>query len=286
MRRLAAVLSAALVGCAGSPAPRSELEEQAPLTDVVPRFVDLQHGPDEGYELIPAEAREDLAAAVVADPEQREALARRHGYVVRDGPDGAVLLLPEQLPDPRGWGLVAVRDDGLDLVVEVPHPRSDLDTDRLGAALAQAAQARWLVVAGARRSLRDDAADPSRRPDSLLHAVHEVLAVRGTPAVQVHGYADESLPDRDVVVSPGSTAAGPLVEAVADAADDLGLRTCRAWTQECGRLEGRRNVQGRASERLGAAFVHLEVARSVREDAGARDRLARAVAEAVADLGR
>ena len=270
-----------LTGCGTEPPAGSPTD----VRTVVQRFVEAQHRTGQRYEVPPPQARADLAAAVVAlgDGNRRSAadLAQPHGYRAVDGPGGTVLLQPRRLPDERGWGLVVVRPGGAPLLVEVPHPRSDRDTDDLGARLADAAQVRFLVVAGAHRDLLGGAADPSAREDSLLHAVHAALAERGVPAVQVHGFADDSLPSADAVVSPGSAEAGPLWRAVLEAAEDLDLRVCDAQAQKCGRLEGRQNVQGRASARAGVGFVHLEVARSARRDAAARDRLARAVADGV-----
>lgn len=282
------MLAAALLPSCGSGPTEPAPEAAEDLVAAITRFVDVQHGDDEAYRVPPSAAREDLSAAALAlgsgDRADAAALAGRHDYAVVDAPDGSVLLRPERLPDARGWGLVAVRVDGVDLVVEVPHPRSDLDTDDLGTRLALATRARWLVVAGARRDLADGAADPSHREDSLLHAVHVALAEQGVPAVQVHGFADRSLPGADVVVSPGSARPGPLLDAVAEGVERIELRACLAEERRCGRLEGRTNEQGRASQRSDAAFVHLEVARSVRRDRDARAALARSVAAALARL--
>ncbi len=97
------------------------------------------------------------------------------------------------------------------------------------------------------------------------------------PAVQLHGFAEESSPDNDVVVSPGGAALSPLVRRVATELDRGGFRTCRVWTRECGQLEGRTNVQSAASAR--APFAHVEVSRAVRDDR--RERLVAALAAAV-----
>jgi len=264
-------------------------ERTADVPAAVRAFVELQHGDDEGYRIPGRAAREDLAAATGAlgggDRDEAARLAGRHGYAPVDGPDGSVLLRPRRLPDARGWGLIVVRPAGAPLLVEVPHPRSDQDTDDLGARLAAAASARYLIVAGARRGLDGGAADPSHREDALLHAVHVALVRRGIPAVQVHGYADENLPSADVVVSPGDADTGPLHRAVADAVEGMGLRTCRTERERCPGLEGRTNVQSRASAQAGVPFVHLEVSRRVRAEPASREGLARAVARAARLLG-
>ena len=280
----AAVIAPVLAAC-GAP---TESVSPDDLPSAVTRFAAAQHQDGQRYAVPPRAAREALSEAVVAlgdgDRGGAESRAQPHGYRVVDGPDGTVLLQPRRVPDERGWGLVAVRPGGEELVVEVPHPRSDRDTDDLGARLAVAARARYLVVAGAHRDLAGGAADPSAREDSLLHAVHVALAQRGVPAVQVHGYADDSLPSADAVVSPGSAEPGALWRVVVDAVSGLDLRVCPAEGQDCGQLEGRTNVQGRASAGAGVGFVHIELARRVRQEAIDRDRLARAVGEAVRAL--
>ncbi len=96
-----------------------------------------------------------------------------------------------------------------------------------------------------------------------------------------HGFAQESSPGNDAVVSPGSAPLSPLVLGVAAEATAGGLRTCRAWLQDCGQLEGRTNAQARASADTGAAFVHLELAPPLREDPARRRVVVDAVAAAV-----
>jgi hypothetical protein len=47
-------------------------------------------------------------------------------------------------------------------------------------------------------------------------------------------------------------------------------------------LRGRRNVAGHVAARTGAAFVHVELSRTLRADADRRTAVAHAVADAVA----
>ena len=237
------------------------------------------------YEAPGRRARQDVSDGVLAlaDGERDRArrLLERHGYRLAPA-DGVDLVVPEEVPDGRGWGLYAVRADGRAVAVEVPHPRADLRTEHLGAQLAEAVRAGHLLVAGARRDSDDRRADVAHQRDSLFALVHEQLAARRVPAVQVHGFASDSSPAHDVIVSPGTSELSPLARAVADRLDDAGLRTCRVWRSDCGPLEGRSNVQGAASEVAGTAFVHLEVSSRVRSD---RDRTA-VLVEAVADAVR
>jgi hypothetical protein len=106
-------------------------------------------------------------------------------------------------------------------------------------------------------------------------------AARTLVVVQVHGYADDTLPGVDAVVSTGSTSASDVASAVGDRLAAAGLRICLAWASECAELEAFTNVQGQSARAAGAAFVHVELAHSVRTD----DRLrAAAVAALVGGL--
>lgn len=281
LRRVAVVLlaGALLAACGSDDDGRPSLER------AVLDFVAASQAEGGGsYEAPGRQERRDVSDGVLALADGERARARRllerHGYRLSEA-DGVDLVVPDEVPDGRGWGMYAVRPAGRDVAVEVPHPRADRRTEHLGAALAEAVSARHLLVAGARRDRASGRADVAHEEDSLFALVHEQLAARGVPAVQVHGYAADSSPDHDVIVSPGATELSPLVREVADRLDDAGLRTCRVWRDDCGPLEGRGNVQGAASEVAGSPFLHLEVSSRVRDDRRRRQVLVEAVADAV-----
>lgn len=184
--------------------------------------------------------------------------------------------------DERSWGaVVADQDRQASVLVEVPHLRADLYTEDLGLAVFRALPATVLVIAGAHRDAAGGDADVAHRDDSLFHAVAAGWGGTGLPQLQLHGFHDDSLPGHDAVVSPGAGSPNALVARVAAALDDAGLRVCRAAERDCGSLEGRTNVQGRAAAAAGSPFVHVELNRSTREDGTARDRVAAALARAV-----
>jgi hypothetical protein len=188
----------------------------------------------------------------------------------------------------RGWG-AAIADlspCSTQLLVEVPHLRSDLHTEDLGLALFRAVPSSVLLVAGAHRRAMNGEADVAHRTDSLFHAVATDVGARGVLQIQLHGFDDASLPDKDAVVSAGAGAPGPAAEGVAQQLALLGLNVCRAWTAGCGSLEGRTNVQGQAAAAAGTAFVHLELSRTIRDDARRRSEVANALATAAAGTCR
>ncbi len=265
IRRAAAVLLLLVTGCGSDPVRLDDHDTRAAVLS----FVAAQQDDGSRYRRPAAAAADSLARAVLAlgrgDRAVAERAAEDEAYSVVELSAGVLALTPAQLPDSRGWGLYVVRPTGRDLAVEVPHPRADLDTERLGAEVAESVQARYLLVAGARRDAGDGAADVAHESDAVFSAVHEALARDGVPAVQLHGFAADSLPGVDLVVSPGAAALSPLARRLADLGEEAGLSVCRAWTASCGRLEGRTNVQGRASRDAGSVFVHLEATHALRD---------------------
>ncbi len=231
----------------------------------------------------PAERRTLLSALrALAAGEPTDAAAEL-GYTVRTGVDrqtGRPFGLAVNQKGERAWGWYLIDLSApVRLVVEVPHPNSDLRTEEIGLALYQAVPGSVLAVAGTHRRVEDDAGDVAHRTDSMFHAVAADFARRGLPQVQLHGFHDDNLPDVDVVVSPGAGDAGAAVRGVAERLDDADLRVCRSWRQDCGRLEGRTNDQGRTAARHGTTFVHVEISRTVRDDRDARSALVRALAD-------
>lgn len=235
--------------------------------------------------------REALAegVALYVDGERTKAASRLAEVdfgvrVVRDGPGRRYAEIADRTDETRrGWGRVYIDlDTAPRYSVQVPHPVADAYTDRLGAGVLRAAPGGVLVIAGAhRRAGEGDAADVAHRRDTVFHAITVELVARGIPGIQVHGFADSSVPGRDVVVSTGAgDAARPQGRTLADALDDDGFRVCRAWVDKCP-LEGRNNKQGRLAAAEDVPFLHVEVSRAVRGDAARTARAVAAMATAV-----
>jgi hypothetical protein len=180
----------------------------------------------------------------------------------------------------RSWGLLVIdlTAPGPHLVLEVPHPGADQDSERIGLALLRAVPGAALLVAGAHRRAADRAADVAHQPDSLFHAIATHLADIGLAQLQLHGYHDDSLPSHEIVISAGAGQPGPLAQQAAERLVARGFDVCRAWRRDCGDLEGRRNAQGRAAAEHGHPFVHLEINRSTRADPDRRATLIDALA--------
>lgn len=208
------------------------------------------------------------------------------GFTMRTGVDretGRRFGLAVNPPGERAWGWYLVDLSApVRLAIEVPHPNSDLRTEAIGLALYRAVPGSVLMVAGAHRRAGNGAADVAHRADSMFHAVATDLAERGVTQVQLHGFHDDNLPDTDVVISAGAGDAGATVRRIADRVDE-DFRVCRPWQEDCGRLEGTTNEQGREAARQGTPFVHVEISRTVRDDRDAWAKLVRAIARAEAE---
>ncbi|GAA3800201.1 hypothetical protein GCM10022403_038130 [Streptomyces coacervatus] len=184
----------------------------------------------------------------------------------------------------RGWGRVYVDLSApVRWSVQVPHPRSDLHTELIGADLFARVPGGVLVLAGAPRdAAAGRTADMAHRSRTVFNAVCDALVGRRVPALQVHGFADASSPGHDVVLSTGPAGRTPTAVAAADRIAAQGFEVCRAWSSDsgdCGGLEGRTNVQAGAAADLGVDFLHVENSYRLRSDPAARTRLVTALAE-------
>jgi hypothetical protein len=197
---------------------------------------------------------------------------RRYALVISD---------PAAADDGRAWGAVFVDlSSPVRRAFQVPHPRTDIATEHVGLALFRRLPGSILMVAGAHRRAAGGDADVAHNTGSVFHALSAELAGRRVPQVQLHGYADQNLPDADVVVSAGAGQPGPLALGIAERLTAYGMVTCRAWAKKCGRLEGTANAQGRTADEAGSPFVHVEISNSVRSDEGRRADLVAAFAAA------
>ncbi|MEV7097963.1 hypothetical protein AB0M80_34460 [Amycolatopsis sp. NPDC051045] len=173
----------------------------------------------------------------------------------------------------RAWGLYAIdRSAPPSLVVEVPHPSSDLRTELIGLALFRRVPGAVLAVAGAHRR-REDPAHDTR---TVFHVVTTLLARRGLPQVQLHGFNDRTMPAADVVLSAGAAEAGDAARRAADRLLASEFRVRRAWAEPCRGLAGTTNVQSQAAG--GTPFLHVELNRTTRETR--RDDVVRALVDA------
>ncbi|GAB3131341.1 hypothetical protein GCM10027289_17380 [Tsukamurella serpentis] len=206
----------------------------------------------------------------------------------RDEPSGQdLVVVRSETATERAWGTVVLSVAHPDprVLIEVPHPRADMQTEFIGLSLLRAVPGAALLIAGAHRRADGGRADVAHNAESVFHQVAVDYSIRGAAQIQLHGYADGSLPGKDIVVSAGS---GPTSEVARDIAGALGgaFDVCRAWTDRCGRLEGRSNVQGTDAAERGSVFVHLEANNTVRTRQQDRSEFEAALSRVLREIGR
>ncbi|WP_433029813.1 hypothetical protein [Actinomycetospora sp. CA-053990] len=174
---------------------------------------------------------------------------------------GNTLVLASDPTSERAWLVVVLRPGVVpDVVVEVPHPNADLDTELVGLALRDRRAGALLLQAGAHRIAGappeatdrvDCPADVSSRADAPFSRVASVLTARGLPQIQLHGFADRD--GVDVVLSPGAAAGGPLLDAVEArlraAGERVGTGRTRAGPTSWGAATSRASTPRRAVRR-------------------------------------
>ncbi len=213
-----------------------------------------------------------LVQALLRDADRPAVGAGMRLHEAHDERGRSVRVLSERADDkqPRGMGLYAVLPDaGLPagLVVEVPHPRADRWTERIGALLFARAEADALLVATAHRTAADGAADVAHEERSVFAAVDRAVVGRGTVVVQIHGFDGQRRDtSHEVIVSSTTRRGSPVADQVARALEGAGFRTCVYGEPGCRLLGGTRNVQGAHARTVGAHFVHLELSAAVRLD--------------------
>ncbi|MDX8037206.1 hypothetical protein SK803_44035 [Lentzea sp. BCCO 10_0856] len=228
-----------------------------------------------------------LSAGQPDDVPRTTGALQQLGMSVEQGTDSqtgrAYVLVASEPNAERGWGLYVIDlSRPARLAVQVPHPANDLRTDEIGLELFRRVPGTVLAVSGTHRAVSNGAGDAAHRTDSMFHTLAVKHSDLGLPQVQLHGFGDNSLSSADVVVSSGAGSAVTAHRRIADGLDRV-LRVCRAWSRDCGELEGRRNKQGGVAAERGVPFVHLETSRTVRDDAERWQEIVKVAAEALGD---
>ncbi|OKK17307.1 hypothetical protein AMK16_20820 [Streptomyces sp. CB00455] len=247
-----------------------------------------EHG---GYRIPTAEERLVLTRSVAllldGDPEAARTELAEVDFALRTVTDAASGRRYAEVADAasesgranRGWGRVYVDlDSPPRWSVQVPHPLADARTELLGARVLRGAPGGVMVLAGAHRNAAGGgAADMAHRADSVFHGVVDELMRRNLPGVQLHGFANESFPGRDAVVSTGAgDEATADAERLTAALRGDGLKVCTAYSARC-KLSGTENEQGQVAAGQQVRFLHVELNKAVRSDDAELDAVAAAI---------
>ena len=216
-----------------------------------------------------------VAAALSGNEAKVElALAPYPDFEVLDFTDdksGRYLAIVEKPPLHRGWGFIFVARHPArpELLVEVPHPLADRDSEVVGARAARALSPKAFIMAGAHRfALPGRLSDVAHTSASIFESAHEALAAEGLVVLQFHGFGLSLHPDYpDLILSNATPMPDERGARICGAAVDAGI-DCRtfdgsAYTD----LGAQTNVQAGFLRRTyqGASFLHFETGDRVRE---------------------
>lgn len=245
---------------------------------------------DMGYTVPAAEQRaayaalvRDLARAAPAGPLPADASARAAALDLELVREGDRVWLLERVGATRGAGVLAIRTGPLahELVVQAPHPTSDLHTGQIVGALFDAGGIRAACFATTHRwaVARSDVA---REPSTWFQSATDGLAdaLLDPLFVQVHGFGEASTV-ADAVVSEGAARIAPAELTLAVRRLAVGLDATDVRTgDEVPALAARGNVQGRLlADR--ARFLHVELSFVLRDGLRADDARRRAFVDAL-----
>jgi hypothetical protein len=234
-----------------------------------------------------AAAARGFAEVVEHDPKANADLAGL-GFTITDLIDPRTrrpyTLIQNEPNTARAWGMYLIdRSAAPSLAVEVPHPAFDLHSELFGLDLFRRTPGAILMVAGAHRRADGNQADVAHDADSMFQMVAGYLVGRGLTQVQMHGFDNESAPGFDIVLSTGSTPAGPPAIRAGAGFRAAGFATCQAWAQPCVGLEGTTNVQGQLARTAGTTFLHVEMSRTVRDNSSSPATVGQVLAAARID---
>lgn len=194
------------------------------------------------------------------------------GYSAKQGYDEAsnksYILLENEHDAERSWGAYIIETSQAPKhVIAAPHPKSDINSERIALALWRETPGAIYKLAGTHRRAADKQGDVTRHTESLFHAVGTYLADKGLSHTQLHGFKDTSSPDEDIIVSSALTPVTDTHRAIADElnqATDLQVGT--SWHGQMEPMRGRPNQLGQATASRNAPFVHIEMNRSLRHN--------------------
>lgn len=178
----------------------------------------------------------------------------------------ALITPSEQAPAEQAWGTYLIdTSKPIRYAITAPHPRSDIKSEVIAFKLWQQTDGVLLMLAGAQRRSADGLANVTRQSNSLFHQLSMMLAAQGIPQVQLHGFADASAPQHDVIVSSGATSPTAAIERTATYMKAAGLRVATNLEKDGVKgLFGRLNIQGKAAKQYGTPFMHVEMSFSTR----------------------
>ena len=207
----------------------------------------------------------------------------------------------------RGWGTYFINPSyHTNALIEVPHIIADQQTEEIGARAFLMSSARGFLIAGAHRNANGhNTADVCNPIPSIFQAVHQAWVLSRTRVWQIHGFRLTNHPsfpsNTQAVLSDGQGTISPEVlnlsqrmrisnfhsyvynnlapSAPLNRQVNQGIRG-RIFSS----LGGTQNVQSIYCHRQGNAFIHVELARSIRNNQTGREQVAKCIADSIETL--
>lgn len=170
-------------------------------------------------------------------------------------------LIVNEYGTSRAWGAYLIDlTQPVKQLIECPHPVYDSNTEVMTLELWRRLPGSLLMLAGAHRTApaATNLADVAHQTGSLFHQVAAELSSYGLPQLQIHGFADASEPNFDVIVSSGDANENEAIKRLAKQIEATGLRVGRNWDATATTLTGTTNTQGDLALANGTVFIHIE----------------------------
>lgn len=186
-----------------------------------------------------------------------------------------------KLDTDRAWGsYIYPSDKDFNFMLQVPHPKADTNTEYIGVRMLVDMPKAFHMMAGAHRKSggaggNQGLADVPWNPGSMFNQVCAML--QPLPALQIHGYANSTQPDYEIVIATGSAPTSQLALDTYQALHDAGFNIARYWEGESDVLGASGNEQSKLARDNGSPFVHLEMNYDLRTNPSRIDTLISAI---------
>jgi len=165
-----------------------------------------------------------------------------------------------------GWGTYIFDPAGFqEVIIEVPHPRWDTNTWRVGFKSYQRVNASYFIMAGTHRYANGSnpaPADVAHNTQNMFHTVHQKVSPLSTHSLQVHGF-NKSNPVYqgypDVVLSNGSSNPTQILDSLSNAITSFRYSVGIFNGTNYVYLGATTNTQGQWSRSQGYSFIHMEL---------------------------
>jgi hypothetical protein len=183
----------------------------------------------------------------------------------------------------RAWGAYLLDlTEPVGLLIGVPHPVLDANTELMGLHHWRAVPGSLLMVAGAHPGAAAGLADVTLQTGSFFHQVASSYATNRIPQLQWHGYADATAPGLTQVISAGQATVGTAIKRGSTELAAAGFTVGNGWDSSGSGtpVTATTNVQGIDAANKNSTFISVENNATVRSDSALRAKAVTALVAA------